>query len=148
MRSKTTAAVVVTATALLAAYMLVRAVDLVRTGSLRGVLLAVGVVLLVVLGALLVGLEVQLGLGSERLGRRLFAEGFQEQDLPRTPSGRVERQAADELFVRRRTEVEADPDDWRRWFLLATAYDAARDPRRGRGAMRRAVALERADRAG
>ena len=146
MRTKTTAAVAVAATALLAAYLLVRAADLVRTGSVKGALLAVGVLLLVVLGALLVGLEVRLGLGSERLGRRLFAEGFREQEMPRTPSGRVDRAAADELFVLRRQELEAAPQDWRGWFRLATAYDAARDPQRGRRAMRRAVALERTDR--
>ena len=146
MRTKTTAAVAVAATALLAAYLLVRAADLVRTGSVKGALLAVGVLLLVVLGALLVGLEVRLGLGSERLGRRLFAEGFREQEMPRTPSGRVDRAAADELFALRRQELEAAPQDWRGWFRLATAYDAARDPQRGRRAMRRAVALERTDR--
>ena len=146
MRSRTTAALVVVATGLLGAYMLVRALDLVRTGTVTGALLAVGVVLLVALGGLLVGLEVQLGFGGQRLGRRLFAEGFREDDLPRTPSGRVERAAADALFDRRRAAVEQDPQDWRRWFLLATAYDAARDPQRGRRAMRKAVALERAER--
>ncbi len=146
MRSRTTAALVVVATALVGAYMLVRAYDLVQTGTLRGTLLAIGVVLLVVLGGLLVGLEVRLGFGGQRLGKRLFAEGFREQDLPRTPSGRVEKDAADGLFARRKAEVELAPQDWRRWFLLATAYDAARDPQRGRRAMRKAVALEKADR--
>lgn len=148
MRSRTTAALVVAATGLLAAYLLLRALELVQTGTLRGALLALGVLLLVVLGGFLVGLEVRLGFGGQRLGRRLFAEGFREQDLPRTPSGRVDKAAADALFGRRRAEVEQDPQDWRRWFLLATAYDAARDPRRGRQAMRRAVTLERADRPG
>ena len=33
--------------------------------------------------------------------------------------------------------------DWRAWFKLATAYDAARDPSRGRRAMRKAIALAR-----
>lgn len=148
MRSRTTAALVVAATALLGGYLLVRAVDLVRTGTVRGALLAVGVVLLVVLGGLLVGLEVRLGFGGQRLGRRLYAEGFREEDLPRTAAGRVDKAAADALFARRQAEVEDSPGDWRRWFLLATAYDAARDPQRGRRAMRRAVALERADRQG
>jgi len=144
-RSRTTAALVVAATGLLGGYLLVRALDLVQTGTLSGGLLALGVFLLVVLGALLVGLEVRLGFASQRLGKRLFAEGFREEDLPRTPSGRVDKEAADALFARRKAEVETSPDDWRRWFLLATAYDAARDPQRGRRTMRKAVALEKAD---
>ena len=140
------AAAAVVATAVVAAYLLLRAVDLLATGTVAGVLLGVGVVLLVGVGVLLVVGEVRLAAASQRLGRRLFDEGFREEDLPVLPSGRVERGAADALFARRRAELDADPEDWRRWFLLATAYDAARDPRRGRQAMRRAVALERIDR--
>ena len=137
------AVVPVAATALVGVYLLVRAWDLARTGTAAGVLLALGVLLLVVLGGLLVTAEVRLAAASQRLGRQLFDEGFVEEDLPLLPSGRVQRDAADALFARRKAELEAAPEDWRRWFLLATAYDAARDPRRGRRAMRRAVALER-----
>ena len=132
---------VVLATAVVGVYMLARAVDLLRTGTLTGALLGAGVVLLVAVGALLVAGEVRLAAASQRLGRRLFAEGFVEEDLPLTPSGRVERDAADALFVQRKADVEAAPEDWRAWFLLASAYDMARDPQRGRRAMRKAVAL-------
>ncbi len=146
MKARAGAALVVGATGLVAAYLLVRAVDLFSTGSAKGVLLGCGVVLLVLVGGLLVAGEVRLGAASQRLGRRLFDEGFLEQDLPRTASGRVDRAAADALFASRKVETEANPRDWRAWFRLATAYDAARDPQRGRKAMRRAVALEKADR--
>ena len=137
------AAVAVAATALVAVYLLVRAVDLLRTGTAKGALLGVGVLLLVVVGGILVSGEVRLAAASQRLGQRLFAEGFVEEDLPVTSAGRVDRDAADALFVRRKAEVEATPEDWRAWFLLASAYDMARDPQRGRRAMRKAVALEK-----
>lgn len=137
------AAISVGFTALLAAYLLVRAVDLFRTGSAKGTLLGVGVLLLVVVGVWLVAGEVRLAIQSQRLGKKLFAEGFLEEDLPTTASGRVEPEAAAALFEKRKSEVEANPDDWRAWFVLATAYDAARDPQRGRRAMRQAIALER-----
>jgi cytochrome c-type biogenesis protein CcmH/NrfG len=61
--------------------------------------------------------------------------------LPRRPSGRIQRDVADALFATVRTEVEADPDDWRRWYRLARAYDYAGDRRRAREAMRTAVEL-------
>ena len=139
------AVLVVGTTALLGVYMLVRAIDLMRTGTAAGVLLGVGVLMLLLVGGLLIVSEVRLAAASQRLGERLFAEGFVEEDLPLLPSGRVQRDAADAHFARRKAEVEAAPEDWRRWFLLATAYDAARDPRRGRRAMRKAIELEAAE---
>ncbi len=136
---------VVGATLVVGLYMLYRAINLFQTGSLKGSLLGVGVLLLVAVGGLLVVGEFRLGLASQRLGERLFAEGFVEQDLPTTASGRIEREAADALFAQRKAEVEQRPEDWRAWFVLATAYDAARDPQRGRRAMRKAIALERSE---
>ena len=65
-------------------------------------------------------------------------------DLPRRPSGRIERDAADALFATVRAEVEADSDDWRRWYRLARAYDYAGDRRRARDAMKTALELHRA----
>ena len=142
---KRRALLVVAAVALVGGYLVWRAVQLMTTG-LTGVLLGVGVLLLVGVGGLLVASEVRLAADSQRLGERLFAEGFVEEQLPTLPSGRVQRDAADALFAKRKAEAEAAPDDWRAWFKLATAYDAARDPSRGRRAMRKAVALERANR--
>ena len=62
--------------------------------------------------------------------------------LPRTPSGRIRREAADELFSQVRGELEADPENWQRWYRVARAYDYAGDRSRAREAMRTAVALQ------
>ncbi len=64
-------------------------------------------------------------------------------DIPRRPSGRVDRDAADLVFERQRATVEQDPGDWRGWYRLAEAYDIAGDRRRAREAMR--TAIERHD---
>ncbi|MFD7946890.1 hypothetical protein ACFV5K_28800, partial [Streptomyces sp. NPDC059744] len=61
--------------------------------------------------------------------------------LVRTPAGRIDRDSADAVFVRRREETEDSPDDWRCWFRLAVAYQDARDTPRARKAMQRAIAL-------
>ena len=66
-------------------------------------------------------------------------------DLPRLPSGRIQRDAADALFHTVRAELDADPDNWGRWYRLARAYDYAGDRARARETMRRAVALHAAE---
>ena len=99
----------------------------------------------VLLGRLAVAMIATLraGFAHQRLAR-LIAEDGMELDtgaLPRRPSGRIERDAADALFATVRTEVEGDPDDWRRWYRLARAYDYAGDRRRAREAMKTALKL-------
>jgi cytochrome c-type biogenesis protein CcmH/NrfG len=63
--------------------------------------------------------------------------------LPRRPSGRIERDAADALFDTVRAELHSDPGDWRRWYRLARAYDYAGDRRRARETMKQALELYR-----
>ena len=105
--------------------------------------LGAAVLALPLVGLWLVGAEVRFGLATQRLARRLDAEGEPpEPELPRQPSGRVDRQAADALFERRRHDLEEAPVDWRRWYRLAVAYDVAGDRRRARAAMRTAIARE------
>ncbi|MCE7080033.1 hypothetical protein [Streptomyces sp. ST2-7A] len=83
------------------------------------------------------------------LARQLEAEGgLPVDDLPRTPSGRIEKAAADASFERYRAETEANPGEWRTWFRLAVAYHDARDTPRARRAMQHAIALHAGERAG
>jgi tetratricopeptide (TPR) repeat protein len=88
--------------------------------------------------------EILFGAGLERLGRELEAEGgLPEDNLPRTPGGRIVRDAADAQFPAFQAETEASPQDWRAWYRLGLAYDASGDRKRARAAMRRAIALRR-----
>ncbi|MFW6692042.1 hypothetical protein [Streptomyces sp. MAR4 CNX-425] len=81
---------------------------------------------------------------ADALARELDAEGgLPVDELKRTPSGRIDRDSADEVFRRRKAETEAAPEDWRCWFRLAVAYHDARDTPRARKAMQRAIALRR-----
>lgn len=119
-----------------------RGVLLVASGDPLPVVLGVGVLLLPVVGAYAVWREVRFGFATQRLARELDAAGrWPRERLPTMPSGRPDRDAADALFEVRREEVEAAPEDWQAWFRLALAYDDARDRRRARAAMRRAIAL-------
>ena len=84
------------------------------------------------------------GFAHQRLARLAAADGMELDvtDLPRMRSGRIQREAADALFDTVRAELEADPDNWRRWYRLARAYDYAGDRTRARAAMRKAVAMQ------
>jgi hypothetical protein len=125
-----------------------RALVLLRDGRPVFVLLGIGVLLLPVVGLWLVALEFRFGRATERLGRELEldlsdARGGEplSSSLPRRPSGRIDRAAADAAFAARRADVEAAPEDWRAWYRLAVAYGDAGDVGRGRRAMRHAIAL-------
>jgi hypothetical protein len=99
--------------------------------------LGVGLLLLAAVGVALVAAEVRFGTASQRLARLRGADA---------PPRRTQEEA-DAAFDGVQAAVEAAPEDWRAWYDLALAYADARDPRRGRSAMRRAIALERAARA-
>ncbi|WHT17912.1 hypothetical protein N8J89_33085 [Crossiella sp. CA-258035] len=133
-------------TAVLAVYLVLlaeRAYTLVTSGTAVGAVLGLAILILPILGAWMVLAELRFGSRTETLARRLDEAGelADVSDLPRRPSGRVERDAADAWFAERKAEVDAAPEDWRGWFKLAQAYDLAGDRRRAREAMRKAIEL-------
>lgn len=123
-------------------------IDLITSGEAVSVVFGIGVILLPLVGVWIVWATLRAGLDHQRLARRIHEEGLDLDvgDLPRLPSGRVERDAADGLFETVKHEWEADPDNWRNSYRLARAYDIAGDRSRAREAMKRAVALEKLER--
>ncbi|MFE3544890.1 hypothetical protein ACFXK0_18175 [Nocardia sp. NPDC059177] len=113
-----------------------------------GIVLGIGMLLLPVVGAWILWATLQAAFAHQRLARRIDEEGLEvdTSQLPRRPSGRIERDAADALFAQIKTECEADPDNWRSYYRLARAYDYAGDRGRARATMRHAVALEKLER--
>ncbi len=119
---------------------------LIASGDPVPVLLGVSVLVIPLIGAWVLWRELAFGLRTQRLGRELGAEGgLPRDDLPRMPSGRPEKSAADARFAEYEAQVQERPDDWRCWFRLAVGYDDARDRKRARAAMRQAIALHAAD---
>jgi tetratricopeptide (TPR) repeat protein len=143
-KARTTALLLTAALAVYLVLLAERAVALLRSGTPAGVALGAGVLVLPVIGVWTVVATWRSGLRIQRLTRRLDAEGGlpDVSDLPRMPSGRVDRKAADAWFEQRRAEVERDPQDWRAWYRLAYAYDMAGDRRRARATMRKALEVE------
>jgi len=118
-----------------------RGVLLIGTGNAVAIGLGVAVLVIPLLGAYVVWRELQFGRRTEALARELEAAGgLPVDDLPRRPSGRIDRAAADAAFGKYKAEAEAAPDDWGVLFRLSTAYDAAGDRKRARASMRTAIA--------
>lgn len=135
-------------TLLVALYLVVsfdRAVLLLGDANVVAKAIGAAYLVLPVIGAWAVIRELLFGARTEQMAKVLEAEGgLPEDTLPRTPGGRIVREAADAEFEKYRVEAEAAPEDWRVWFRLGCAYDAAGDRRRARASMRDAVRLFRA----
>jgi cytochrome c-type biogenesis protein CcmH/NrfG len=122
------------------------AVLMISSGRAVAVVLGVALLILPAIGLWAMIATLRAGFAHQKLAR-LVAEDGMELDvsaLPRRPSGRIERDAADALFDTVRAELDSDPDDWRRWYRLARAYDYAGDRGRAREAMKTALELHRA----
>lgn len=120
------------------------AMAFVRTGEPAAVGLGLALMVLPLIGLWAMLSTLRAGLAHQRLARIVHDEGMEldVSALPRMPSGRIQREAADALFVTVRAELESDPQNWRRWYRLARAYDYAGDRSRAREAMKRAVEME------
>lgn len=127
-----------------------RGIVLIQDGGAVPVVLGIAVLVLPLLGIWMIWSTVRSGFQHQHLAARMHEEGLEldVSDLPKMPSGRVQRDAADALFAQVKAEWEADPDNWRNSYRLARAYDYAGDRGRARETMRRAVALEAAEREG
>jgi cytochrome c-type biogenesis protein CcmH/NrfG len=132
--------------AMLAYFVLLGRVAVAMIGSGRAAAVGLGLALLVmpVIGLWAMIATLRAGFAHQRLARLIAEDGLEldTSALPRRPSGRFERDAADALFATVRTEVEQSPDDWRRWYRLARAYDYAGDRRRARETMKTALELQ------
>jgi len=119
-----------------------RAWALVTTGEPALIVFGISVVVIPLIGVWVLWRELAFGRRTQRLGEELGREGgLPVDDLPRTASGRIVKEAADARFVEYERDVQASPEDWRCWYRLAMGYDDARDRKRARSAMRKAIAL-------
>ena len=120
-----------------------RAWLLLASGEPVGVAMGLALVVLPLIAAWAVGRELWFGIRAESLGRRLEGDGGLPADsVGVRPSGRIVREDGEAVFPSYRADVEADPGDWRAWYRLGLAYDAAGDRRRAREAVRTAIRLE------
>jgi cytochrome c-type biogenesis protein CcmH/NrfG len=120
------------------------AVLMIASGRAVAIVLGVALLILPAIGLWAMLATLRAGFAHQRLARLVAQDGMEldVSALPRRPSGRIERDAADALFDTVRAELDGDPHDWRRWYRLARAYDYAGDRGRAREAMKKAVKLQ------
>lgn len=121
-----------------------RSVALIGTGRPVGILLGVAFLVVPLVVVAMLVREWRLAMVVQGMADDLAGEGgLAVDDLPRSPGGRIDRAAARAAFDEVREQTEAAPDDWRSWYRLAFAYDAAGDRSRAREALRTAARLRR-----
>jgi cytochrome c-type biogenesis protein CcmH/NrfG len=120
------------------------AVLMISSGKPVVIGLGIAVLILPLIGLWAMVATLRAGFAHQRLARLAADDGMEldVRDLPRRASGRIEREAADQLFDAMRRELDDDPDNWVRWYRLARAYDYAGDRRRARETMRKALDLQ------
>ena len=102
------------------------ALAFITSGEPAAVGLGLALMIMPLIGIWVLVSTLRAGFAHQRLGRIVKDEGMEldVDSLPRMASGRIEREAADALFATVRDELEQDPDNWRRWYRLARAYDS------------------------
>jgi tetratricopeptide (TPR) repeat protein len=89
-----------------------------------------------------IAMELRFGLRIEKLGNILMKENaWPRFDFEYRPSGRPTKASAEAVFDDYRKRLEADEKNWKAWFALGLAYDAAGDRARARKSMREAITL-------
>jgi cytochrome c-type biogenesis protein CcmH/NrfG len=120
------------------------AMAFITSGRAAAIVLGLALLIMPLIGIWVMVSTVRAGLAHQRLARIAREEGMEldVSSLPRMASGRIQRDAADAMFETVRGELEDDPDNWRRWYRLARAYDYAGDRSRAREAMKKAVEMQ------
>jgi hypothetical protein len=135
--------------ALVVYFLLLGRIAMAFVGSGRPAAIGLGVALMALpmIGIWVMLATLRAGFAHQRLARIIHDEGMEldVSTLERSPSGRIRRDAADALFDAVRSELDRDPDNWRRWYRLARAYDYAGDRARARAAMGKAVEMQAAE---
>ncbi len=135
---------VVLMTSLALSYVIIfgsRAVVLVQEPQLIPKLIGISMFVFPAVAIWSIAIEIRFGFASEKLSKQLESENFPELELDLRPSGRATKESAASAFEKAKAQLESKDSDWRLWFRLGEAYEAAGDRKRARAAIREAIRL-------
>lgn len=122
-----------------------RAVRFQSEGNAVGLVFAGAILALVGISGFLILRELQFGRQMQQVLAAAEADGLSLAiELPLAPSGKPDRDAADAAFKELLESFGGEPNTWQEWLQVALAYDAARDRKRARFAMRTSIAIYQA----
>lgn len=132
-------------TALVLVYLVLiaeRSYALIISGDVIGIALGSLMLFLPTIAFWAIAMELRFGLRIEKLGKILLEEkAWPQFPFEYRPSGRPTKESAEAVFDDYRKAVESDELNWRAWFALGLAYDAAGDRARARKSMRNSISL-------
>jgi len=132
-------------TALVVMYLVLvgeRSLALIASEDAIGIAIGWFMIVLPVIAFWGIAMELRFGLKIEKLGNKLHEEkAWPVFHFETRASGRPTKDSAEAVFDIYRSQVESDERNWRSWFALGLAYDAAGDRSRARKAMRMAIKL-------
>lgn len=143
MTSAKTGALVMTALVIMYLVLVAeRSIALVNSGNAVAIAIGSGMLFLPAIALWGIVMELRFGLRIEKLGKVLLSEdAWPRFEFELRPSGRPTKESAQKIFGIYQREVEQDETNWKKWFALGLAYDAAGDRARARKAMREAISL-------
>ena len=118
-----------------------RGIILLQEPSLIAVAMGLAILVLPLVALWALFAELQFGLKAQRLSRRFIALDIPGLDLDLRASGRATKDSANKELERIQDAVNRDPEDWRLWFQLGEAHDAAGERKNARAAIRKAILL-------
>lgn len=122
----------------------VRAAAFVRTGEPLAVGIGIGLLVLPVLGVWWMFQEWRLGTTVQRMADQLeMQDRLPVVDPELVGPGRLRDEVAAKIYEDAKLELDARPEDWAAWFNVAFAYEAGRDRKQARKALRHAAHLYR-----
>src|SRR5699024_8237549 len=142
MKSKIAVALLTALTLLFAFLALWSALAFIIAANWIAKVLGFAVVAIVIFGSWALIREIRFGANPEKLAGVLETAGTLPSEKLRPGRGRIDRGSAEQEFASYRLETEADPDNWRSWYRLGLAYDAAGDRKRARAARRDAINMD------
>jgi tetratricopeptide (TPR) repeat protein len=132
-------------TALVGMYLVLlgeRSIALISSQQSAGVLIGYLMLFLPLLALWGIFMELRFGIRVEKLGKQLQNQNaWPRFDFKLRASGRPTKASAEAVFDQYRISAQQQPENWKAWFALGLAYDAAGDRARARKAMREAIRL-------
>ena len=118
-----------------------RGIILLQEPSLIAIAMGLAILVLPLVALWALFAELQFGLKAQRLSSRLIALDIPGLDLDLRASGRATKDSANKELERIQDAVTKDPKNWRLWFQLGEAHDAAGERKNARAAIRKAIQL-------